>query len=179
MSEIETRKKETVADREVRFVDTMLTRCHQDKGFAARLRRADNPATEYQSWEALASFGIDLEKEWQRLPYTTIGAALARSKAEQNGTMPLGRALAASYEEGNMSDQAKAKIRRLLACQDIREACRVLRPLIMLIQSRITVPLDYGRILGQLMKFTWHKQSIKAQWAQEFYRSPGAGEEAT
>lgn len=63
-----------------RFVAYVIERIAKDNGFAARLKRADNPATEYQSWEILAGFGIDLEKEWQRLPYCVIGAALAKAK---------------------------------------------------------------------------------------------------
>ncbi|STS83245.1 crispr-associated protein, Cse2 family [Klebsiella pneumoniae] len=66
-----------------RFVGYVIERIAKDNGFAARLKRADNPATEYQSWEILAGFGIDLEKEWQRLPYCVIGAALAKGETGQ------------------------------------------------------------------------------------------------
>jgi CRISPR system Cascade subunit CasB len=79
-----------------RFVGYVIERIAKDNGFAARLKRADNPATEYQSWEILAGFGIDLEKEWQRLPYCVIGAALA-VKPASNGTTSLGGAIAACY----------------------------------------------------------------------------------
>ena len=37
--------------RDQRFVETVISCCDSDKGMAARLRRADNPATEYQCWE--------------------------------------------------------------------------------------------------------------------------------
>ena len=43
-------------NRSTAFVDYLCQRCPKDKGFAARLRRADNPATEYQCWDTLAAF---------------------------------------------------------------------------------------------------------------------------
>ncbi len=157
-------------DRPARFVETVMAKCQKDKGYAAKLKRSDNPATEYQSWEILASFSVDIEKEYQRLPYTTIAAAIAKSKSKINGVLPMGQAIAGCYEEGNSSDQAKAKLRRVLACHDLVEVCRILRPLFSLINSRSKQPLNYIKILKQLLNFYWNEQSVKAQWAQEFYR---------
>ena len=128
------------SSREARFVASVLQRTQQDKGLAARLRRADNPATEYQSWEFLADWGINLEDEAQRLPFTLVAAAMA-----------------------------KAKLRRVLACDDVPELCRILRPVLALIDSRVPQPLDYIRLLQQLHRFAWDAQKIKSQWAQEFY----------
>ena len=54
-----------------RFVDLTIERCKQDNGLAAALRRADNPDTEYQSWEYLSAF-TDLDQASQRLPYAVI-----------------------------------------------------------------------------------------------------------
>lgn len=159
-----------LSDRPEKFVETVMAKCQKDKGYAAKLKRSDNPATEYQSWEILALFGIDLEKEYQRLPYATIAAAIAKSKNERNGVLSMGQAIAGCYEEGNGSDQAKAKLRRVLACHDTVEVCRILRPLFSLINSRSKSPLNYIKILKQLLNFYWNGQSIKAQWAQEFYR---------
>ncbi|MGV6474768.1 type I-E CRISPR-associated protein Cse2/CasB [Azotobacter vinelandii] len=152
-----------------RFVSHVIERCQQDKGLAARLRRADNPATEYQSWELLATFSIDLEREEQRLPFASVACAIARAKAESNGSLSLGRAIAACYEDGRDSDQAKARLRRLLACDDIAELCRLLRPLFSLIDSRAGQPLDYQRLLQQLLRFSRDPQQVKARWAQDFY----------
>ena len=152
-----------------RFVETSVARCINDKGLAARLRRADNPSTEYQSWDFLGSMGVDLEKDYQRLPFVTVAAAIAKSKAERNGSLPLGLAIAACYPEGNQSDQAKLRLRRLLACTELPEVCRILRPVLTLIESKVNQPLDYVRLLDQLRFFTFNEQRVRAQWAQEFY----------
>lgn len=156
-------------NRAERFVSRLIELCQQDKGLAARLRRADNPATEYQSWELLAAFGVDLDQEEQRLPFATVACAIARAKAEHNGSLSLGRAIAACYEDGRDSEQAKARLRRLLACDDIAELCRLLRPLLSLIDSRAGEPLDYLRLLQQLLRFSHDPQQVKARWAQDFY----------
>lgn len=159
---------------EERFVQSIIQRCKDDKGLAARLRRADNTATEYQSWETLASLGIDLEKDYQRLPFVTVAAAIAKAKAEDNGKISLGSALAACYEDGRESNQAKARLRRLLACDNLVEVCRILRPLFSLINSKSSQMLDYIRLLKQLRRFAFEdaRLQVKAQWAQEFYVQP-------
>lgn len=158
-----------VGSSEAAFVTGVIRQCLDDKGTAARLRRADNPATEYQSWELLASYGVDLERENQRLPFVTVAAAIAKAKQDRNGTLRLGRAIASCYEDGQASDQAKARLRRLLACGDLPELCRILRPLFSLIDSKVGQPLDYIRLLRQLRAFPFDPQRVKAQWAQEFY----------
>lgn len=176
---METAEKEAPANagKETSFVAWLIARCQDDKGQAARLRRADNPATEYQCWETLATWGVDLEREGQRLPFATVAAAIARAKPPANGNLTLGRAIARCFDEGNQSDQAKIRLRRLLDCGELAELCRVLRPMLTLIESRVTQPLDYARLLKQLVDFgsaaasgndTW-LQRIKAQWAQDFY----------
>lgn len=162
-------KTEERASRDERFVSSVIARCQQDKGLAARLRRADNPATEYQSWDSLAGYGVDLEKEWERLPFATIAATIAKAKMVGNGSLSLGRAMAACYDDGNKSEQAAARLRRLLACDELGELCRILRPLLSLVASRVSQPLDCTRLLGQLRRFTRDAQRVKTQWAQEFY----------
>ncbi len=158
------------------FVQTVIKRCREDKGYAARLRRADNPATEYQSWEILASFGIDLERPNERLPYSVVGAGIAKAKLEENGRYPLGAALASCYQQGRESPPAAARMRRLLACQDTVELCRVIRPVLSLIANRGTLHMDYAELLRDLIYFNWRKKDIKAKWAMKFYSyTPGVG----
>lgn len=174
------------ASREDNFVAGVIAQCQRDKGLAARLRRADNPAMEYQSWELLAGYGVDLERTNDRLPFATIACAIAKAKADANGACSLGRAIAQCYEDGNESDQAKARLRRVLACNSLPELCRVLRPVLTLIDSRVSQPLDYARLLKQLRTFgfagsagdTQRLQRVKAQWAQSFYKHTAQAEEA-
>ncbi|MDO3386827.1 type I-E CRISPR-associated protein Cse2/CasB [Gilvimarinus sp. SDUM040013] len=160
-------------NREQRFVGAVIELCQRDKGLAARLRRAENPSMEYQSWELLGWFGIDLEKDYERLPFVTIAAAIAKSKTDQNGSLTLGKAIAACYEDGRESSQAKARLRRLLACSELSEACRILRPVLTLVDSKVGQPLNYERLLRQLRFFGFESgQRTKTQWAQEFYGQP-------
>lgn len=166
------------AKRTEAFVSYIIERAKKDKGVAAALRRADNPATEYQSWEYLAAFNIDLNKSWDRLPYATIAAAIAKAKIEHNGTAHIGNALANCYEDGKESNQAKAKLRRLLACDSVEELCRVLRPILTLIQSKSSIQLDFARLLDDLLKFHWDSQQTKSRWAQSFYSYKANSEEA-
>lgn len=165
----EQQQEKAQLSQEERFVAGVIKVCAESKGMAAHLRRADNPATEYQSWELLASYGINLELEHKRLPFVTVAAAIAKAKIEHNGSLRLGRAIAACYESSNTSDQAKARLRRLLACDDLAELCRILRPLLSLIDSKVSQPLDYIRLLKQLQRFSFNTQQVRAQWAQEFY----------
>ncbi len=160
----------TKTSRSLEFVQFIIALIAKNKGVAATLKRADNPATEYQSWEYLAAFNVDLEKPWERLPFATVAAAIAKDKSAHNGSEGVGRAIAKCYDDGNQSDQAKAKLRRLLACDSVEEACRILRPLFSLIVSRGNSSIDYARLLEQLLKFHWESERIKSQWAQEFYK---------
>ncbi len=160
----------TKTSRSQAFVEYIIDRIAKNKGVASALKRADNPATEYQSWEYLAAFNVDLEKPWERLPFATVAAAIAKEKSAHNGNEGIGRAIAKCYDDGNQSDQAKAKLRRLLACDSVEEACRILRPLFSLITSRGNSSLDYALLLEQLLKFYWESERIKSQWAQEFYK---------
>ena len=146
-----------------------IERCRHDNGLAAALRRADNPDTEYQSWEFLAAF-VDLDNARKRLPYATVAAAIARAKAERNGSVGIGRAIAECYEDDNQSNQAKAKLRRLLACEQVEETCRILRPLLRLVEAKDASRLDYVRLLDDLLSFSFDPQRVKSRWAQDFFR---------
>ena len=158
-----------VTDRAFAFVGHVVGRVADNPGYGAALRRADNPATEYYSWEHLARW-CDLGKEWERLPHATIGAAIAAAKPATDGSWGIGRAIAEAYSNngtrpGNEQDAAKAKLRRLLACKTGVEACRVLRSTLQLIASR-GVTICYARLLTELLYFN---DRTTASWAQDFF----------
>ncbi|GHV71409.1 type I-E CRISPR-associated protein Cse2/CasB [Spirochaetia bacterium] len=166
-------KAKTKSDAFVEMVIERLNGKNSDAALGAALRRADNPATEYQSWEYLAKW-CDIEKSWERKPFVLIGAALAKAKPHTNGNLGIGQAIARCYSDegtynGNEKDGAKAKLRRLLACDTTEEACDILRPLLSLISSR-GVPLNYAGLLQDLLRSNeWFLAHIKPRWAKDFY----------
>lgn len=153
------------------FVEYIVRRCESDNGVRAALGRSDNPSTEYQSWEILAGFGIDLESESERLSYGMVAADIARTKSAGNGAIGLGYAIGRCYKDGSRDDQAKSKLRRLLACDSVHEAVLILRPIFRLIESRGAGPLDYASILIGLQGFDSdeRRNRSKVHWAQEFF----------
>ena len=150
-----------------RFVAAMLEQCARDKGFAARLRRADNPDTEPYAYGILCAFGVDLERDEERRPFALIGAALSRDKRGRDGDLGLGEALrrCVEYEE-----QGAARLRRLLVCRRQEEVCRLLRPLLSFLAAK-EAPLCHARLLDDLLAFPAEhaRRRIRLRWAQEYY----------
>ncbi len=155
------------------FVNYVLKRCSIDNGFAARLRRADNPDTEYQSYDILANFGINLEKDYERLPYALIGASLAKLQVDKDGKASLGKALKSCFDDGEQGEQ---RLRRLLACQSQDELCRILRPILSLVASKAKTPLCHSLLLRQMLKFNFDASRAKLKWAQDYYDYVSEGE---
>jgi len=147
------------------FVAFVFNRLGRDTAFGAALRRADNPATEYQSWEYLANW-CDLDNVYERTCFATVAAGLARAKKSNNSPASIGSTIAQSYKpEGNKDDSAKSKLRRLLACDSSIEACQWVRPILRLAESK-GVPLNFGRLLDDLLYFG---PKVKERWATDFY----------
>jgi CRISPR system Cascade subunit CasB len=146
------------------FTAFVLNRLGSDTAFGAALRRADNPATEYQSWEYLAPW-CDLDNGYERTCFATVAAGLARAKQSIDTPSGIGLAVAQSYKDGNKDDSAKSKLRRLLACDNGYEACHWVRPMLRLAESR-GVRLNFGRLLDDLLHFG---TKVKERWAMDFY----------
>lgn len=156
--------------RERNFVQWVASRCLEDNAFRAQLSKAESVNTQAYAWPILASFGVDLEKPWERDPYSLIAAMVAKSRSGPTGGMPLGRAILASYDNDKESPPALARLRRLLAASSGREACQIVRPMIKLALSR-GVGIDFGGLLEDLVRFDLDPDKIKARWANSFYRT--------
>lgn len=175
-----TMEKETPSQRHAQaFVEYIVRKCEADTGTRAALRRADNPATEYQSWDVLAGFHIDLESEGERLSHALVAADIARTNTSKNGSVKIAQGIARSYQDGHSDDQAKAKLRRLLACDSTSEVVRILRPLLRLFESRGVGTLDYVSLLNDLRWFNFDesRERAKIRWAQDFYGRHGKEED--
>lgn len=158
-----------------RFVTAILERCQEDKGFAACLRRADNPDTEHYAYGVLAGFGIDLENDGVRRPYAVIAASLSRSRRDQDGDLGLGAALRGCVER---EDQGESRLRRMLACRTTEELCRMLRPLLTFIDAR-DAPLCHARLLDEMLSFRFEeaRRRTRLRWAQEYYKRSASDED--
>lgn len=159
------------------FVRYVIGLTQNNKGKAADLRRADNPSTEYQSWETLIKFGIDLENKAERLAYQLIAAAISKAKVKRDGIVGIGIAIASCFDKGALNDQAKARLRRLLACETVEESCAVLRQILQLISSKGNQNLSYTQLLKDLIQFNWNSTQVKIRWASNFYMTDWKEEE--
>jgi CRISPR system Cascade subunit CasB len=158
------------------FVGMVIERLNgskPDTAFSAALRKADNPATEYYCWEYLIKW-CDIENSKERKAFIVVGAAIAKTKPRNNGSLGIGQAIVRCYSsegtyDGNENNSARSKLRRLLICTTTEEACDILRPLLSLIRSR-EVPLDYAGLLKDLLySDKWFNEGIKPQWAKDFF----------
>ena len=155
-----------------KFVHSILSRL-DDRRLRACMRRADNKDTEYQAWEYLIPFGLPMDVSPKHQAYILVAAALAKYEPGEDGKYNLGKALSGIYGEGN-AEQAKTRLRRLLACASTQEVCTVLRPMLGLI-AKSCYPLSYARLMEDLLYFNEH---IRKRWALDFFRSTPTTEQA-
>ena len=145
-----------------------------DKGFLAKLKKAESEATEHQAWEILARW-VDLENPWERRAYGLIGASLARLKAGKDGLLGMGGALQALFikrgANGEIEGSAEAlRLRRLLSCKDQEEAVEVIRPLLRYLVGQ-DIPISHAQLLDELLWFDVDasRERTRLRWAKDFY----------
>jgi CRISPR type I-E-associated protein CasB/Cse2 len=165
------------------FVTWILSKTgtNADKGFLAKLKKAESEATEYQAWEILARW-IDLEKPWERRAYGIIGASLARLKTGTDGSLGIGEALKALFIKrggsGEIDSSAEAvRLRRLLSCKDQEEAVEVIRPLLRYLVGQ-EIHVSHTKLLDELLWFDVDasREKTRLRWAKDFYSKKESGE---
>lgn len=158
------------------FVSYVISKIRHEnnKGFGAKLKKSDNEATEYQSWEILARW-IDLESVKERKAYGLIGASLARSNFKNDGSLSLGKALYFSFRTENetgdiVKSSAATRLRRILACKESLELIDILRPILRFFQSK-EINICYSRLLNEILWFDndYSRDKIRSRWAQDFF----------
>ncbi len=160
-----------------RFVDYICHKCKESKQISAALRKADLDVGASQAWPVLVSFNVDITKPYEYLPYAVVAASIARAKEYENGKLSLGEAIALAYPdmpkklEDLEKSPAYARLSRLIACTDTKEIVMCLRPVLSLIQSRVTSEnLNYVSLLSDLINFHDDQDRVKKSWASSFYK---------
>lgn len=164
------------SSKEEKFVNFVQETIHgkNDKGFAAKLKKADNESTEYLSWEILAPW-VDLEQKSKRRSYALIGASLACSRRKADGSLGLGRALLMTVEDRAKRSEAPtaARLRRILASQDTLELIGILRPNLRYLHAK-EVAFSHSQLLNELLWYNneTSRERTRSKWAAEFFGSP-------
>ena len=147
------------------FVTSAIRRSKEEPAFRAAMRRAANPATAAFAWEHLVAW-CDITKEWERLPFALIGAAVADVLPDADGKADLGELLRKCCSSPDDMEREKRRLRRILSCDSTAELCNVLRPVLKYLQSNSKVPIGYATLLSDILYFS---ERVKLRWAESFF----------
>lgn len=164
------------SQKSTKFVNYVFSRIinENNKEFRAKLKKADNEATEYQSWDILSQW-VDLENDRDRKTYGLVGASIARSGMHSDGKLGLGGALRAVFQkDGDTGDIQKSssalRLRRLLSCKEKMELIEVLRPILRFLISK-EVGISHTKLLDDILWFDHDtsREKSRVRWAQDFF----------
>lgn len=147
------------------FVAMVIRRSAEDPAFRSAMRRADNPATASLAWEHLVAW-CDIGKDWERLPFALIGAAIANELPSVDGETNLGGLLRKCCSSADDMEREKRRLRRVLSCDSIPELCVVLRTTLKYLQSNSSVKIGYAGLLSDILYFN---ERVKLRWAESFF----------
>ena len=160
-------------DRYTDLLNKIFTKVgEKDRAFLANIRNADSPNLRYLVYDILASYNIPFQESYS-LPIITLGASIVRRGVTKNGTLTLGSALCKAFPDKEKNDSAlQARLRRLLACDNSIEFCRILRGNLKLIEGRLdpALNLDYLKLFALIGKFNVALQHAREELAMDFYQ---------
>ncbi|MDO5536857.1 MAG: type I-E CRISPR-associated protein Cse2/CasB, partial [Desulfovibrionaceae bacterium] len=140
----------------------------RDTGFAVQLRSADNSVTCYRSWSVLNSLGVDVREDNERMPFSLVGASIARLRLETDGWSGMGGALRLCCDD---EKRGELKLLRLLACEQVGSLCTIVRPMLRYITEKTPNTLSHARLLDDMLRFRFDnsRQRVKKDWAWSYY----------
>jgi len=150
------------------FID-QLTRICQDRGHRAELRRYWSTATRHYAFPVLGRLGALGD---HRLPEALTAALYAENPNHQPGGNSLGRA-ALKLGAGEAFESMERHFRRLLSANDneLEELGAGLHRLFIRLE-RANIVLDYNDLLWDLRRWPKEADTIKTQWACDFWQAP-------
>lgn len=172
----------TVSPRVQRFLEWLLAN-KEDRGVMSNLRRAFSPATEHYAWPHLAQF-CQLDNEAERTIFATVAACFAfhpELTTEGNLGTTL-RQIALAQQGGRQSPQEaiehfERRFGRLITSATTEELCQQLRSIVHLAKS-LGVPVNYARLLEDLLNWENWAQDIRIRWAAGFFAPAAQADQA-
>lgn len=147
----------------------------EDRGMMADLRHGFSAATEYRAWPHLGPW-CDLARDRDRHILRVIGGGFATHGNTAAGVGNLGTtlrrlALGDSRNEDGLRS-FDGRFRRLLACAEAEEVCRLLPPLLRAAERR-SIPVDYAQLWRDL--HYWGERT-RTSWAAGYWSGAQAAE---
>lgn len=156
---------ETIGFNSQFFVTQVFKNCESDKSAASKYKRCNIANTEHYAWPLLSSHGVKLTNPIQLKISKLIASSIAQEKANQNGSLSLGKALKELNQE---TQNAETRFLLLLGCDSSVELCNQLPSVIRLLQSK-SIHLDYIRLSKDLFFYDKSQTNIRTRWAEDFY----------
>lgn len=149
---------------------------NDNKGDAANLRRANNPATQHYAWPIMVRLGFSLSNARNNAIIPLIAASIANEPTSDNGNTPFAKILGALAKE---SPSLEKRFSRLVDATNAVELCGLLGSNINLVQSKSdSSRIDYIALTKELISFDYKRDAIRAKWSEQFYRNFQSNETA-
>jgi len=141
-----------------------------DRAALARLRHSLSfePGEYVHAFPVIERFTVGLGPERRRLYFLVAGLFAAHPEASRDPKENLGRTLKRLHLEQSESPSTERRFLALLEADD-GQLPEHLRHLVSLLRSR-GIPLNWERLLQDLIHRQHDLEAVKRQWAQAFYR---------
>lgn len=148
------------------FFSYVVEKMSWDKQFISIMRNADTPDANTEAWKYLIRW-CHSEDDSHIEILTLITASICRTGLTSDGKSRLGSAI---NRIDLSSHKDSAKLKKLLACDNVSEVCKNLRPILKSVE-RHNIRLSYITLMDQLLYFNRYPDKQKKSWAIDYYRA--------